>query len=145
MPVKKPTIFLLGAGAGVALLAAVWVPFALPQGDKGNGVVDDEAGVFVVPGRTQCLPSRKAIIAPTVLHPVTEVLAAPGDKVKKGQVLVKLDDDEPKADLRNKEALLASATIALKEAKRLLAMVESVEKQGVIPARAASTRCARPR
>jgi multidrug resistance efflux pump len=48
------------------------------------------------------------------LHPVVDVLVEPGSRVKKGQVLVKLDDDEAQADVRNKQALLANTKIALK-------------------------------
>jgi multidrug efflux pump subunit AcrA (membrane-fusion protein) len=66
-----------------------------------------------VMGRTQCILTRKCSIAPVPLHPVTEVLAQPGSRVKKGQPLVKLDDDEPRADVRAKEAALESAQIAL--------------------------------
>jgi RND family efflux transporter MFP subunit len=134
--VKKPTLYTIGAVAGVSILLAVWAPFAAPGGveqGKGPAAGNDPAGPFTVLGRTQCIHTRKAIIAPAVLHPVVEVFVAPGDKVKKGQKLVLLDDDEPKADLRNKEAILASAGIALKEAKRLLASVESIQSRGVIP------------
>jgi multidrug resistance efflux pump len=54
------------------------------------------------------------VIAPVPLHPVIEVKVKPGDRVKKGQVLVRLDDDEPRADLRVKRAAVAElrATVA---------------------------------
>src|SRR5205085_1922077 len=54
----------------------------------------------LVPGKTQPAPGHVAIIAPAVLHPVTDVLVQIGDHVKKGQALVKLDADEPEADVR---------------------------------------------
>lgn len=134
---KKSTALMIGAAACVALLIAVWTLLAIPGGvaqGQGPAAGNDPAAPFTVPGRTQCIHTRKAIIAPAVLHPVVEVFVAPGDKVKKGQKLVLLDDDEPKADLRNKEAVLASAGIALKEARRLLASVESIQGQGALPA-----------
>jgi RND family efflux transporter MFP subunit len=84
-------------------------------------------------GRTQCCPGRKATIAPVPLHPVVEVLAAAGDRVEKEQVLVKLDDDEPQADVRNKKALADSAKVALEEADRYLIKAEEMYKQGVYP------------
>src|SRR4051812_41964593 len=83
-----------------------------------------EAPVLEAEGRTQCVPGRKAIIAPVPLHPVEEVLVAPGDRVNKGQVLVKLDDDEPKADVRSKKAQLESAAVTREEAVRALAVAE---------------------
>jgi RND family efflux transporter MFP subunit len=64
---------------------------------------------------------------------VVEVRVAPGDRVKKGQPLVKLDDDEPQADVRSKKAALESAGIALKEARRHLAAAEKAYSTGAMP------------
>jgi RND family efflux transporter MFP subunit len=79
---------------------------------------------FELEGKTQCVPGRKAIIAPVPLHPVTDVLVVPGDRVKKEQVLVKLDADEPQADVRFKKAQLEAAGIAREEAARTFAVTE---------------------
>jgi RND family efflux transporter MFP subunit len=79
---------------------------------------------FEVPGRTQCIPARKCMIAPTVLHRVVEVLVAAGDCVKKGQPLVRLDRDEAQADVRAKQATWESARVALAEARRQLGAAE---------------------
>jgi RND family efflux transporter MFP subunit len=93
-----------------------------------------EAGAsFDVEGRTQCLPGRKAVIAPTPLHPVVEVLVKPGDRVKKDQALVKLDDDEPQADVRNKKALLEAIGVTRKEAMRYLGALEKGYASGAVP------------
>src|SRR5262249_1029144 len=67
------------------------------------------AAPFPATGRTQCVPGRRGIIAPVVLHPVIEVLVGLGDRVKKGQPLVKLDADEPEADVRARKAALEGA------------------------------------
>ena len=85
-----------------------------------------------VTGRTQCILTKKFIIAPVPLHPVTEVLVEPGSRVKKGQALVKLDDDEPKADVRMKEAVLENTQIALKEARRYLEQSEKAYHHGAL-------------
>jgi len=85
-----------------------------------------------VTGYTQCIPSSKAIIAPAVLHPVVEVMVKLGDRVKKDQPLVKLDDDEPQADVRNKQAILENARISLKENRRYLAKIDSPLHVGVV-------------
>ncbi len=92
-----------------------------------------EPGGIEVPGRTQCVPKRKAIIAPAAPpHSVTEVLVALGDRVKKGQPLVKIDDDEPQADLRAKQANLGGAEALVEEAKcRLIASEKGHEKGAV--------------
>jgi len=63
---------------------------------------------------------------------VTEVLVALGDRVKKGQPLVKIDDDEPQADLRAKQANLGGAEALVEEAKcRLIASEKGHEKGAV--------------
>ncbi len=78
-----------------------------------------------VPGKTQPVPGRIGLIAPTVLHPVTRVLVAPGDRVKAGQPLVQLDSDEPEADVRAKKAILAELEAGL---ARLKAMPREAER-----------------
>jgi membrane fusion protein, multidrug efflux system len=83
-------------------------------------------------GRTQSVPARRGIIAPVVLHPVVEVLVGPGDRVKKGQPLVKLDADEPEADVRARKAALAAAKVALEEAKLHLEAVEKGRPGGAV-------------
>jgi RND family efflux transporter MFP subunit len=86
-----------------------------------------------VAGRTQRVPGKTGLIAPVPLHPVTEVLVQPGDRVKKGQTLVKLDDDEPQADVRARQAALESARISLKAAQRNLAVYTKANAAGVLP------------
>jgi multidrug resistance efflux pump len=111
-----------------------------------------------LPGKTQPVPGRRAIIAPVVLHPVEEVRVKVGDRVKKEQVLVKIDSDEPEADLRarkaNVEELKASlarlqaepreedqneaqanletARVTAREAKELLERLEPVWRRGSV-------------
>jgi membrane fusion protein, multidrug efflux system len=92
-----------------------------------------QASPLWVAGRTQCCPGRKGTIAPVPLHPVVEVLVAAGDRVKKDKVLVKLDDDEPQADVRNRKAVADSAKIALEEAERYLKKAEQMFADGVYP------------
>jgi membrane fusion protein (multidrug efflux system) len=75
-------------------------------------------------GRTECAPGRKGMIAPVPLHPVVEVLINPGDRVTKGQALVKLDDDEARAEVRVKQAALENARIDLQESRRYLGAIE---------------------
>jgi membrane fusion protein, multidrug efflux system len=104
-----------------------------PPALKQNGLASVDPSVIDVPGRTQCAPGRKGVIAPVPLHPVVEVLVAPGDRVKKGQALVKLDDDEARADVRAKEADLENARIALQESRRYLGAVEKAPASAALP------------
>jgi RND family efflux transporter MFP subunit len=104
------------AVAGIVYLAA-GAPSLSPA--RSSGDADPPAGEsFEVAGKTQCVLGRKCLIAPVPLHPVVEVLVKPGSRVKKGQLLVKLDDDEQQAEVRTRQAALESAELALKEARR---------------------------
>lgn len=86
-----------------------------------------------VPGRTEVSGARRGVIAPTALQPVVELLVAPGTRVKKGQVLVKLDSADLQADLQVKKAALDGADVTLKEARRHLAQMEKLYNQGTSP------------
>jgi membrane fusion protein (multidrug efflux system) len=105
---------------------------AAPQAGKGEAPVAANTP-FEAVGRTECSPERKALISPVPLHPVVEVLVKPGDRVKKDQVLVKLDDDEPKADVKAKEAAWETTKVLLAEAQRYLKAIEPLYKSGALP------------
>jgi RND family efflux transporter MFP subunit len=127
------SILRLAAVTSLLLISVSPVPSsssALPQ-EANNVQAKAEGGSVWFAARTQCCPGRKGTIAPVPLHPVVEVLVAAGDRVKKDQVLVKIDDDEPQADVRNKKALAESAKITLEEADRYLKKAEEMFKDGV--------------
>jgi RND family efflux transporter MFP subunit len=107
-------------------------PQPIPRSDKEEPRFANRPAMEVQ-GRTQCTPGRKGVIAPVPLHPVIEVRVAPGDRVKKNQVLVRLDDDEPRADVRARKASLETAQITLKEARRHLAAAEKAYSTGAMP------------
>jgi membrane fusion protein (multidrug efflux system) len=67
------------------------------------------------------------------MHPVVEVKVKPGDRVKGGQVLVKLDDDEPRADVRAKKAAVEIGRINLREDRRFLIGAEAAYRKGAFP------------
>jgi RND family efflux transporter MFP subunit len=131
--VRRSILALSGLGAGLFGL----VILSLDQKDsaaKSNFSSISEPSVpITIPGTTQCSPKGMAILAPAVLHPVEEIFVALGDKVKKGQPVVRLDDDEPQADVRVKKANLENVTIAAREAKRYLASLEKLHLQGAVP------------
>ena len=109
------------------LVLGAWGTTASPPTSLKSGPqesVTPAALAIEVSGRTQCILARKFAIAPVPLHPVTEVLVEPGSRVKKGQRLVNLDDDEAQAEVRGKQAALENAQIALQEARRTLEQVE---------------------
>jgi RND family efflux transporter MFP subunit len=103
---------------------------AHPQAPKKD--VPDPPAAFAVVGRTQCVPGKKGLIAPVPLHPIVKVLVKPGDRVKKDQKLVQLDDDEPKADVRHKEAVVEGTRVTREEARRYLAAAERVHQSGAL-------------
>jgi len=118
---------------GAEVLAFLVVSFPSPSKAEGQEPVAPGTLVVEVAGRTQCMLSRKCSIAPVPLHPVTEVLVEPGSRVKKGQALVKLDDDESKADVRAKQAALECAGLVLQETRRHLAAAEKAYRTGALP------------
>jgi membrane fusion protein (multidrug efflux system) len=112
------------AGCGAATTAA-----RAPGTKEG---LSASADVLEVVGQTQPAPGRIATIAPVVLHPVTEVTVAPGDRVKKDQVLVKLDDDEARAEVRAKRAALAELQAGLKRLKAQPREEERAEARAIL-------------
>ncbi len=92
----------------------------------------DSANPLDFAGKTQPAPGKSALICPVPLHPVEEVLVKAGDHVKREQVLIKLDADEPKADVRAKEANLESSRVSLKQARELMDRLRSLKEQGAI-------------
>ncbi len=76
-----------------------------------------DSGSMVLSGKTQPAPGKAAKIAPVVLHPVEQVLVTVGDRVKKDQELVKIDEDEPKADMLTKKAAVAEMEASLARLK----------------------------
>jgi RND family efflux transporter MFP subunit len=115
--------------AGVLTIVAGVRTTAAPPSTPTAGQVEATTPIEV-DGRTQCLLTRRFVIAPVPLHPVTEVLVEPGARVTKDQKLVKLDDDEPQADVRARQAALDSAAVAVAEARRHLAAVDAMLPTG---------------
>jgi multidrug resistance efflux pump len=115
-------LLLAAAATGVYLARSLFAPHADETKGLSTGPGIGEADAFVVSGKTVPAPGHSASIAPTVLHPVIEVLVKAGDRVKKDQELVKLDADEPKADLEGKQA-------AVQEMKASLARLRAEPRQ----------------
>ena len=77
--------------------------------------------------------SRRGIIASAILRPVVEVLVGPGDRVTKGQVLIKLFDLEPQAKLRVREKELRSIEARAQYSRRNLDLAERSRQTGALP------------
>jgi HlyD family secretion protein len=101
------------------------------------------AGVFELAGRTQPAPGRIGQIAPAVLHPVIEVMVGPGDRVKTGQILVRLDDDEPRAAVRSKKAAVTEFRASLAKIKAMPREQERAESRGALESAQEATKAAR--
>ncbi len=86
-----------------------------------------------VPGRTRCLLACRGIISAPILRPVVEVLVGPGDRVKKGQVLIKLYDLEPKAKVRAREKELKSIEAKAQYSRKNLDNAERSRSSGAMP------------
>ena len=91
------------------------------------------AAVLEVRGRTRCLLSRRGIIASPILRPVVEVLVGPGDRVTKGQTLIKLYDAEPQAKVRARENEFKSIEARARLTRRNLDLAEKSRSTGALP------------
>ncbi len=91
------------------------------------------AGPLEVVGRTRCMLSHRGIIAPAILRPVVEVLVGPGDRVTKGQVLIKLYDLEPQAKVRAREKDLKSIEAKAKYSRKNLENADRSHSTGAMP------------
>ena len=77
--------------------------------------------------------SHRGIIASPILRPVVEVLVSPGDRVTKGQVLIKLYDLEPQAKIRAREKELRSIEAKAKYSRRNLDNADRSRRTGAMP------------
>ncbi len=105
----RSTISLVVLG-GIVLGGAAWLT-------QGAAQAVGEGSGLIVAGKTQPSPGKAAKIAPTVLHPVEQVLVTVGDRVKKDQPLVKIDEDEPKADMLARKAAVEELQASLARLK----------------------------
>jgi multidrug efflux pump subunit AcrA (membrane-fusion protein) len=79
--------------------------------------VTQTAGWLTLTGKTEPAPGHSASIATMVIHPVTKVLIAPGDRVKAGQTIIELDRDEPEAEVRAHKAEVVQLQASLARLK----------------------------
>jgi HlyD family secretion protein len=106
---RRLTLSLIVLG-GFVIGAAAWLT-------QGAVRATGEGSGLLVAGKTQPAPGKAAKIAPTVLHPVEQVLVTVGDRVKKDQPLVKIDEDEPAADMRARKAAVVELEASLARLK----------------------------
>jgi RND family efflux transporter MFP subunit len=69
------------------------------------------------------------------LRPVVEVLVAPGDRVTKGQVLIKLFDLEPQAKVLSREKELSSIEAKSRYSRRNFELAQNARGSGAVPER----------
>jgi RND family efflux transporter MFP subunit len=121
-------MILLVAGGLIALVLA-GCELAAPAANAQPG----PAAPLEVPGRTTCMLSHRGIIASPILRPVVEVLVGPGDRVTKGQALIKLYDLEPQAKVRAREKELRSIEAKAQYSRRNLDNAERSRSTGAMP------------
>jgi RND family efflux transporter MFP subunit len=119
---------LLAAGALIVGVVAV-CELAAPAASAQPGA----AAPLEVAGRTRCMITRRGIIASPILRPVVEVFVGQGDRVTRGQVLIKLFDLEAQAKIRAREKELRSIEAKAKYARRNLDNAERAHSTGAMP------------
>jgi membrane fusion protein, multidrug efflux system len=121
---------------GLTLVVLAVCQLASPAADAPAAPAQPVAtAALEVAGRTRCMLSHRGIIAPAILRPVVEVLASPGDRVTKGQALIKLFDLEPQAKVRAREKDLNSIEAKARFNRRNLDLAEKSLNSGSIPER----------
>ena len=119
--------------AALADSAAPVAPVAAAPAASTTQVQPAPTATLEVPGRTRCPIARRGIIAAAILRPVVEVLVGQGDRVTKGQVLIKLFDLEPQAKIRAWEKELRSIEARAEYSRRNLDLVEKSLHTGALP------------
>ena len=94
-----------------------------------------------VPGKTQPAPGRVGIISAVGGHPVRQVLAVPGDRVKAGQPLVRLGTDD--GELQVLQANLAEAQARLDSRHAIPPEAEQAEARAALQSAQADAQEAR--
>ncbi len=149
LPSRRSRALLAGAALlAVALLALGARALRGPAVDVAAVSRTDLLETLVVSGRV--LERSKASLGSPVTGTVAEVLFEEGDRVRAGQLLVRLDDDEARAAVDEARARLESlrgsgrriaaeelrqATLRLEQAERELARILSLRRDGFASAR----------
>jgi len=96
----------LVAGAGV-YASTVYTKRGVVTVQTGRAVRQDLTSLVTASGEIK--PKNYINIGANAMGDITELLVKEGDKVKKGQLLAKIEDIQPEADVQAQKASLASA------------------------------------
>ena len=101
-------------GAGVVLVMIALVGFTVYQSRKNvvavqTGKATNQELVSVVSASGEIKPKTYANIGANAFGKITKLYVKEGDRVKKGQVLARLEDVQPEADVNATQASLAAA------------------------------------
>jgi HlyD family secretion protein len=133
------------AALGVAVVIVALISRVLPSGVvAAEAVRRDVARTLVLTGRVR--PPARPQLGASISGSVRQVLVREGDRVARGQLLVRIDDAEQNAALAQARAALATAgararstfeqaELEVEQANRDLARARALEAQGAISAR----------
>lgn len=113
------------ASAPVLLLAAEDLRTVGPGGGAGGSVIT---------GSIQ--PEKRADLRAEVAAVVTQVLKGNGEAVKKGELLVRLDDTAIRESLQSADAGMRAAQQAFEQAQRQVERLKTLQAQGMISTQA---------
>lgn len=122
----------LGVGIALAVLLAAW-NYYFNQGRAVDTVLVESGEIFqsiTVPGRI--VSKQRVNVSPARAGRLVEILVKEGDKVKKGQVLAKIDDRELKSRLNRAKANLKAARDDISLAQRTLARLRKAYAKGAV-------------
>lgn len=125
----------LGIGVALAVLLTGWNIY-FNQGRPVKTVLVESGEIFqsiTVPGRV--VSKQRVNVSPARAGRLVKILVKEGDKVKKGQVLAKLDDREMMSRLNRAKAGLKGARDDIALAERTLSRLRKAHAKGAVARR----------
>jgi multidrug resistance efflux pump len=107
---------LLAVCAALGAAAGCYCFLAPPSGASTAAAAGPDQAAFVC-GVTRPAPGHSATLTPQVRQPVVKIAVQAGQRVKKDQLLIQLDDENAQAEVRQKKAKMAEAKAALDQVK----------------------------
>lgn len=144
---RKPWLWIGGAALTVAILIFFWISGPDPVDVQSIPVSSAPVPTPAYPGQDQPIlsasgyvtPRRKATVAAKITGSIREMWVEEGMKVKKGQILAKLDDRDAQAASRSAraerdvvKANIPELQIHLKEASLNLERAKTLFQEGIL-------------
>ena len=129
---KKWKKIVIGAGVAVALIVIVWV--SVYQANKDVVTVQTSKVVrqdltSLVTASGEVRPKNYTNVLGEGMGKITEILVKEGDQVKRGDVLLRIENIQPSADVQAQQAAMDSAEAAVRSAEANFESAQATQAQ----------------